>query len=202
MPIFNPNKHSNNNHYDVKEAARKFREKHGKSQIDPFWLRYYSEFYMVTKDQYLESQAKYNAEAKNEILDAIEKNGSDAINSTITEQDPWGPGELPLTVAIHLNDQPLVKFLLQHGANPNKATTYSYRTAHGLQHQTVYPIEYIHSVKMAQYLKENGADISPLFNDPSNSLRIEHTPDLLEYVEKERTEFNKQNQLLDAKIQK
>lgn len=186
--------------YDIKKAARKFRKKHGKPKIDPHFKRYHYEYSCITEDEELKSWAEDNAKTRNKILYSIEEHGSEAIHSDKMGTDyskfVGGSGELDvLSIAVESNYIPLVKFLLQHGANPNKGTVlHSWHGKSGMQYKTYYPIERIRTPEMAQFLEENGTDLSPLFNEPANILRIKNDPDLCEYVEKKKAEYHNLNQ--------
>ena len=194
IPPSDREKDSNNSGYDVREAARKFREKHGKPKINPLDLRDYKKYPQdrETESEYLERKARYYAELKNEILDSIEEHGHQAIISDTIERTEtihgwtWTP---PLNSAIKANDLPFIKFLLQHGADPNQGSEKILFNG-GPHSTTVYPIEYVHSPETAQYLKENGADLSPLFDYSFNHPFIKKHPTLRKYLDKEKAASN------------
>lgn len=172
-------KQEHNDEYDIKKEVRKFRKKHGKPKID--------------------QRASHHYEDYNSILDSIEKHGLAAINSNKTESQCEGMQKSNLLdIAIEWDYQPLVKFLLQHGAHLNKATKYLSSAKSG--YTILYPIEQVESVKMAQYLEDNGADLSVLF-DKLDSSHIKNNPKLREYVEKKKSEYHNSNKPTDAKIQ-
>lgn len=171
MPVYCSNdsrKQSNNGGYDVKEAARKFRKKHVNDSmgIDPQGvnnLEYKGK--PVERIMHVEGQVITSRKAiRDSIIDLVEKDGLEYAHKN-NNSPTWGFDlELmpPLTVAIKENDKPLVKFLLQHGAKLNEPI--SSRSSFSSEKFTYHPIEGASTVEMIQYLKENGADLSPLFN--------------------------------------
>lgn len=164
-------KQEHNDEYDIKKEVRKFREKHGKPKTDPLFLRYHDKTWTkASEDEYLESLANSYAKIKNEILDSIEKNGSAAIDSFLTDIGENQGLVSTISIAVENNDLPFVKFLLQHGANPNRPTELHYVTRYGLMCKTFYPIDGIRTVKMQQYLEDNGTDVSRLFDDPNDRI--------------------------------
>lgn len=193
QPIFDQKKHNNNNDYDVKEAARKFRKKHGEAKTNPLTLRDYKRFHFPeeTEEEFLEREAEKYSGTKNQILDQIEKHGSAAIHSDMGRQR-WHAQHYtsPLETAVENDDIPFIKFLLQHGANPNQSYTYDLYTKDGALKTTVSLIEYVQSPEIAEYLEENGADLSPLFDYSFNSSFIKKNPNLGEYIEKKKAASN------------
>ena len=158
-------KQRNNNSYDIKEAARKFRKKHANDSmgIDPQGVSNLAvkgkpaERIMFVEGNLITSRKAI----RDSIIDLVEKNGLEYVyknNNTST----WGwdlEKMPPLEIAIEENDKPLVNFLLQHGAKLNEPIS---RRSKNL---TYYPIERAFTVEMIQYLKENGADLIPLFDE-------------------------------------
>lgn len=167
----------NNNSYDVKKCARKFRKKHVN---DPTYI---DNDIKSENGDIICSGHRYT-KSRNAIIDLIEKDGLKAINKNRTTLDDL----VPLVVAIAEDDRPLIKFLLQHGANLNEPIKYYYPTAHGVVHTTYYPIEYVPSTEMFEYLQENGADPSPLLNDLDSFPKKDSH--LCEYIEKKKAEHD------------
>src|SRR5687767_12523340 len=113
--------HNSFSKYDIKKEVRKFRKKHGSPKIDP----------ANKGNNYGEENY---AKEKNEILNLIEKYGSNAINMDQIpglEREGGSFTDNPLTLAIGAEDKPFIKFLLQHGVDPNKAISYSFYTREG-----------------------------------------------------------------------
>ncbi len=197
--------------YDIRRDGDKFRRKYNKPNIDIILSRIgekrcskpINQLNQDSLQQFsreyesLKISAKSYLREKNAILDAIEKHGLEAINNR-ADLNPL----IPLFVAIHNDDPNLVEFLLQHGADINKASISPGFTIYGgVPDGIFYPIQNFRSLKMLQYLEENGADLSPLFNNPSPySLPLDSTPELSKYIEKKKAEYNQLQEQL-AKTQ-
>ncbi len=171
------------NAYDFQRDLEKFKEKyenqdftsHRQYQKEPLDLPFFSFAKDTLEQAYNRSIIHQWPKDRKELIQIFEKHGAEAINKGYEEF----AFNSPMYWAVRSNDFALVKFLLEHGGNPDL-------------------IGSARTLEMVKYLEENGADLDL----SQNTIKYEIKNDSIrKYLENKKVEFNKQNQLLDAEIQ-